>query len=157
MNYALHTTSDRALMRAAQAHEDMALAAHLDAPDLSEMTYPDLLEARDEASEHGDWMGVDEYDDELRVRQIQATIDLHRVFIEAMDKLGILPCVVGGKLTGCEALWYLTEALNNDESPKTAAMLVADANYRFEVIASLAKEFVKNHGEELLKAGWSAQ
>lgn len=152
----IHATSDKAIAAAAALFAHSPQEQDDQREEADERTFAQLLNLHDEASELGDWSSLDDIEVELRTRRLDASVALHRVFLDAIDTIGTLPWVEAGKLTNCEVLWYLQEALNNDAAPKTAAMLVCDANYRHEVMCSLAREYVKEHGEELLVAGWSA-
>jgi hypothetical protein len=151
MDFALHATSAKALAYQPTVEND-------DTDWLADVSFADLLDMRDEASEGGDWRGLDELDCELRARRAIAVARLMSLFVQAVEAKanGVLPWVEGGELTAQKISWYLHEALNTAAGTNTAVLLMLDASYRGDAIAAMAADYARDNADDLLRAGWSA-
>lgn len=155
MQLALHTTSPTAIARAVEAIADAQLEKLTGAESLEELSFATLLEQADEASEVDDWNAFDDIEAELRSRREEASTVLARLFREAITTRGTIPMTSCGALKPMDiAEWVHEWAQTNDGRQKCEWMLF-DADERERVIRMLAAEYAREHGEDLLRAGWT--
>lgn len=159
MHFALHTTSRAAIERAAEAARDVKLAAQMGAlagsEALDELSFQQLLDLRDEVSDDGDWDALSDIDVELAHRRDEGKDALERRFIQAMLTSGTVPMTDGGKLCVWLASVYLAEALATDGGVALAVELLLRPLTRSAAILTLAREYVAEQSEDLLRAGWT--
>jgi hypothetical protein len=148
----LAATSPQALMRMAQAHEDMARAA--DDSGLSELTYPDLLKLADDVSETSDWLYADEIRAELDSREAEAVTALRKLFREAVNIAGTVLVYTGGAIKADAVADYLKDVLDTKAGTEYAVDMVLRPQDRAAVIDALARDYADNEWLSLLRAGW---
>jgi len=153
------TTSRALIERAADAARDAKLAAQMGLLDgseaLAELSFQQLLDLRDECSDSGDWDALSDIDVALTERRDEGKAALERTFIQAMLTRGTVPMTQDGKLCSWLASVYLTEALATDGGVALAVELLLQPVTRTAAILALAREYVAEQSEDLLRAGWT--
>lgn len=139
--------------------EDAALNSHLAAQDRAEamedMTYHELLEARDESSEHCSWALVHELRREIESRQSDAEGDLKRIFKDAIDgKRMWIPTVVGGAIAETDIAEWVRDSLDTCTYQVMLGEMLLGTRDRESVINAMADEYVELVCEDLLQKGW---
>jgi hypothetical protein len=150
----LAATSPQALMSMAQAHEDMAFAAHLEDSELPELTYPDLLKLADEVSETDDWLYAGEIRAELKAREAEAIVALRKLFRDAVNIAGTVLVYTGGAIKADAVADYLKDVLDTRAGTEFAVDMVLRPADRLAVIEALARNYADNEWSDLLRAGW---
>ena len=146
-------------MQIANHTVDRALSAHLARTDrfsdLAEMSFTDLLSLEDDLSVSSQWSLLDDVRAELAERRDEGRAALERAFIRAVLTRGTIPMVDGGKLVSWLASVYLTETLATAGGVALAVELMLQPMTRSAAILALAREYVEEQAEELLRAGWT--
>jgi len=146
-------------MNAITAAEDRALNAHLARTDrfaeLDEMSFAELLSLEDDLSEGSQWSLLDDVRAELAERRDEGRAALERTFIQAILTRGTIPMVDSGKLSSWLASVYLTETLATAGGVALAVELMLQPVTRTAAILALAREYVEEQSEDLLRAGWT--
>ena len=155
MQFALSTTHPAAIARAVEAIADAQLEKLTGAESLSELSFATLLDLRDEVSESGDWDALTDIDHELAERRDEGKAALERTFIQAMLTRGAVPMTAGGKLCTWLASVYLTESLGTNAGVVLSVELMLQPVTRTAAILALAREYVADQSEDLLRAGWT--
>ncbi len=153
----LAATGDRAIAAAAKLFPYSPQDQDDQREEADEMSFQALLDARDEASEAGDWLKSVQIDDELRWRRSDAVNRLMARFIEAIDGSAFILIVSGGHICAANTREYLAEVLGTNEGTELAVRMVLSPAGRAEVITRLAAEYARENVEDLLRAGWSVQ
>ena len=153
----LAATNPQAIERAAQAWSDRLHDAAFSGHEaLDELSFQQLLDLQDEASEDDSFDTFNDVSRELRDRRSDAKVALVKLFFAACDSFGTIPQVIGGKL-GCVLISvYLTEAMGTIASTSQAVRLLLAPADRAEIIGALAAEYANENAEDLLRAGWQA-
>lgn len=122
---------------------------------LEELTFQQLLDLSDEASEDDSFDTFNDVARELKTRRDDGRAALERAFIQAVLTRGAVPMVDGGKLCNWLASVYLTETLATAGGVALAVELMLQPVTRTAAILALAREYVEEQSEDLLRAGWT--
>ena len=147
-------TGDKAIAAAAALFAHSPQDQDDQREEADDLTFCALLQARDEASEAGDWMGCNELDAELRSRRLDAYTALHKLFIGAVETNTTVPMVEDRKLSAWSIADYLAEALDTNTSHHKLASLILRPQDRERVLRELAHVYANEQGESLLIAGF---
>jgi hypothetical protein len=125
-----------------------------DADWLAEISFADLLDMRDDASEQGDWRGLEEIDCELRTRRAEAVGKLMALFVAAVDARTVVLMPSERGVSPMTVLEYLAGVMGTNEGTGLAVRMALGE--RAAVIAQLAADYARDNVEDLLRAGWTA-
>lgn len=139
--------------------EDAALNSHLAWQDraeaMEEMTYHELLEARDEASENSSWVLMNELRGEIESRQSDAGDDLKRIFKDAINgKRSWIPTIVGSAIAETDIAEWVRDTLDTGDYQVMLGELLLGTRDRESVVNAMADEYVELVCEDVLQKGW---
>jgi len=147
--------------------EDAALNSHLAAQDRAEaadgMTYRELLNAREEASENNAWALMDDLRREIESRKTDARIALRKAFIDAADEFGLkfhwgrIPQIVNGVIAHTDIADWIRESANTNQYSEMMVDMLLGTRTRDSIIAAMADEYVELVCEDLLLADYQPE
>lgn len=139
--------------RAMQAEH---LGALVGTESLDELSFQQLLDLQDEASEDDSFDTFNDVSRELKTRRDDAKTALVKLFITACGSHGTIPVPCGREVMVQFIVDYLREALGTNAGTTLAIDMVMSPFGRDRSIAALAAEYANEQCEDLLRAGWTA-
>lgn len=123
---------------------------------LKQLTFQQLLDLQDEASEDDSFDTFNDVSRKLKDRRAIAKAALVKLFVSQIEgNGGMIPLLIGKTLAHRRIDDYLREVLGTESGTADAVTMVLHATGRFEVIAARAAEYANEQCEDLLRAGWS--
>jgi hypothetical protein len=122
---------------------------------LDELSFQQLLDLQDEASEDDSFDTFNDVARELKTRRDGASDALKRLFADRCDNGGTLPMVAGAKLVQVDIAEVVRETMSTNWGTELGTELVLHPHARASVIARLAADFAELCCEDNLRAGWA--
>lgn len=123
---------------------------------LEELTFQQLLDLQDEASEDDSLDTFNDVARELKTRRDEAASALARLFVKACEQDLTVPMTSAWTVFEMPIRSYLSEAMNTNSGTEQAIRLLLSPADRAEIVGALAAEYVRDQSEDLLRAGWLA-
>lgn len=148
------------------ARQPIALASHramqampaelIGTESLEELTFQQLLDLQDEASEDESLDTFNDVARELKTRRDEAASALARLFVKACEQDLTVPMTSAWTVFEMPIRSYLSEAMNTNSGTEQAIRLLLSPADRAEIVGALAAEYARDQSEDLLRAGWLA-
>jgi len=122
---------------------------------LEELSFQQLLDLQDEASEDDSFDTFNDVARELKTRRDEAHNALTRLFVNACEHDLTVPMTSAWTVFELPIRSYLSEAMNTSAGTDQAIRLLLSPADRAEIVGALAAEYVRDQAEELLKCGWT--
>jgi hypothetical protein len=123
---------------------------------LEELTFQQLLDLQDEASEDDSFDTFNDVARELKTRRDEAKSALTRLFVKACEQDLTVPMTSAWTVFEMPIRSYLSEAMNTNSGTEQAIRLLLSPADREEIVGALAAEYANEQSEDLLRAGWLA-